>query len=100
MNADLAAAPRSEIDRLQTLEEGQRHRGLLEQLRPAQRRVLELSIDQGMSQQEIAAATRLPLGTVKTHARRGLMRLRELLESAPPRPLHNNTDLAEQGIRP
>ena len=46
--------------------------------------MLELSIDQSMTQQEIAAATRLPLGTVKTHARRGLMRLRELLESAPP----------------
>ena len=57
--------------------------GLLEQLRPEQRQVLELSFDQGMSQQEIAEATRLPLGTVKTHARRGLMRLRQLLETGP-----------------
>ena len=57
--------------------------GLLEQLRPEQRQVLELSFDQGMSQQEIADATRLPLGTVKTHARRGLMRLRQLLETGP-----------------
>jgi RNA polymerase sigma-70 factor (ECF subfamily) len=81
--AEPAAAGRSETDHLETLEEGQRARGLLEQLRPEQRQVLELSFDQGMSQQEIAEATRLPLGTVKTHARRGLMRLRRLLETGP-----------------
>jgi RNA polymerase sigma-70 factor (ECF subfamily) len=79
--AEPAATTRSETDRLETLEEGQQARGLLEQLRPEQRQVLELSFDQGMSQQEIADATRLPLGTVKTHTRRGLMRLRQLLET-------------------
>jgi RNA polymerase sigma factor (sigma-70 family) len=81
--AEPPAAARSESDCLETLEEAQRVRGLLEQLRPEQRQVLELSFDQGMSQQEIAEATRLPLGTVKTHARRGLMRLRQLLETGP-----------------
>ena len=75
--------PRPEADRLETLEEAQHARRLLKQLRPEQRQVLELSFDQGMSQQEIAEATRLPLGTVKTHARRGLMRLRKLLETGP-----------------
>jgi RNA polymerase sigma-70 factor (ECF subfamily) len=79
--AEPTATTRSETDRLETLEEGQQARGLLEQLRPEQRQVLELSFDQGMSQQEIAEATRLPLGTVKTHTRRGLMRLRQLLET-------------------
>ena len=48
-------------------------------LRREERMVLELSFEQGMSQSEIAAATKIPLGTVKTHARRGLNRLRELL---------------------
>ena len=75
------AVARSESDRLETLEEAHRVRGLLEQLRPEQRQVLELSFDEGMSQQEIAETTRLPLGTVKTHTRRGLMRLRQLLET-------------------
>ena len=51
----------------------------MQQLRPEERRVLELSINQGLSQRQIAETTRLPLGTVKTHARRGLIRLRELL---------------------
>jgi RNA polymerase sigma factor (sigma-70 family) len=71
----------SEVERLETAEEGQRARELLTQLRPEQRQVLELSIDDGMSQQEIAETTLLPLGTVKTHTRRGLMRLRQLLET-------------------
>lgn len=48
-------------------------------LRPEQRQVLVLSIIQGMSHQEISDTTGLPLGTVKTHARRGLLRVREFL---------------------
>lgn len=56
---------------------------LLAALRPEERRVLELSLQQGLSQSQIAAATNLPLGTVKTHARRGLMRLRRLLKIEP-----------------
>ncbi len=48
-------------------------------LRPEQQQVLRLSIVQGMSHQEISDATGMPLGTVKTHARRGLTRVREVL---------------------
>jgi RNA polymerase sigma factor (sigma-70 family) len=81
--AEPAVTARSETEHLEELEEGRHARGLLEQLRPEQRQVLELSFDRGMSQQEIAEATRLPLGTVKTHTRRGLMRLRQLLEASP-----------------
>ena len=60
-------------------EEAARARQYMQQLRPEQQQVLELSITHGLSQSQIAEATNLPLGTVKTHARRGLMRLRELL---------------------
>jgi RNA polymerase sigma factor (sigma-70 family) len=48
-------------------------------LRPEQQQVLKLSIVQGMSHQEISEATGMPLGTVKTHARRGLLSVREYL---------------------
>jgi RNA polymerase sigma-70 factor (ECF subfamily) len=48
-------------------------------LRPEEQRVLELSINGGLSQSQIAQELDLPLGTVKTHARRGLIRLREML---------------------
>lgn len=48
-------------------------------LRPEQQQVLQLSIVQGLSHQEIADATGMPLGTVKTHARRGIIQAREFL---------------------
>jgi RNA polymerase sigma-70 factor (ECF subfamily) len=48
-------------------------------LRPEQRRVLQLAINHGATHEQIATSTGMPLGTVKTHARRGLMRLREVL---------------------
>lgn len=51
----------------------------LESLSPEQQRVLRLSIFQGLSHERIARATGIPLGTVKTHARRGLLRVREIL---------------------
>lgn len=52
---------------------------VLEQLRPEQRQVLVLSTVQGMSHGEIAEHTGLPLGTVKAHARRGLLSIRAAL---------------------
>lgn len=52
----------------------------LQQLSHEQQRVLRLSICHGLSHERIAEATGQPLGTVKTHARRGLIRIREILE--------------------
>lgn len=51
----------------------------LNKLRPEQRQVLQLSIYQGLSHQEISSLTGMPIGTVKTHARRGLLQIRENL---------------------
>ena len=48
-------------------------------LAPNVRLCVVLSYQEGMSHGEIAAATDLPLGTVKSHVARGTARLRELL---------------------
>ncbi len=51
----------------------------LDRLSPDQQRVLRLSLFRGLSHELIARSLDMPLGTVKTHARRGLIRLRDLL---------------------
>lgn len=51
----------------------------LSRLRSEQQKVLQLSICHGLSHQEISDATGIPVGTVKTHARRGLIAIREAL---------------------
>ncbi len=53
----------------------------LAQLPPRQRTVVVLRYYQDMSEQEVAAAMRCSVGTVKTQASRGLARLRELTDS-------------------
>jgi RNA polymerase sigma-70 factor (ECF subfamily) len=53
-------------------------------LRPEQRQVIELGLLQGLSHSDIAGVTGMPLGTVKTFMRRGLMAVREKLGLSPP----------------
>jgi RNA polymerase sigma factor (sigma-70 family) len=53
----------------------------LSQLTPERRHLISLAFLQGLSHQEIADVTRLPLGTVKSHVRRALTQLREALEA-------------------
>lgn len=53
------------------------------QLRPEQQQTIRLSIGQGWSHQEISDRTGVPLGTVKTNLRRGLQRLRQIIEGVP-----------------
>lgn len=52
----------------------------LEQLEPADVELLKASFFRGYSHGELAEATGLPLGTVKSRLRRALLRLRDLLE--------------------
>jgi RNA polymerase sigma-70 factor, ECF subfamily len=55
-------------------------RRALDKLDEAQREILLLGIVEGLTHSEIATATGKPLGTVKTQMRRGLIKLRALLE--------------------
>jgi RNA polymerase sigma-70 factor (ECF subfamily) len=54
----------------------------LDALRPPERVCVVLCLREGMSHAEVARATSLPLGTVKSHVARGMAKLRALLEPA------------------
>ncbi len=57
-------------------------REALEALKPDQRRVILMSVVDGLTHSEIATATGLPLGTVKSHIRRGLEQTAQELRAA------------------
>ncbi len=67
--------------KMQTSVEAKQAAEAMRELRPEQQQILQLSIIQGYSHQEISDALKMPLGTVKTHARRGLIEVREIIES-------------------
>lgn len=68
-------------ERLETTDEAAKAAAVLEELPPAQRQVIKLSVYDGLSHSKIADSTGLSLGTVKTHLRRGMMKLRSTLFS-------------------
>jgi RNA polymerase sigma-70 factor (ECF subfamily) len=64
----------------------------LDKLSDPQQRVLRLAIHRGLTHEQIATVTEMPLGTVKTHTRRGLQRVRELLgESTSEKPARSGS---------
>jgi RNA polymerase sigma-70 factor (ECF subfamily) len=75
---DRASESERDLDREWRAEQA---RAVLRELPPAQRRMLELSLVHGKTHDEIARETETPLGTVKSHIRRGLQRARDLLAS-------------------
>jgi RNA polymerase sigma-70 factor, ECF subfamily len=68
------------LDHVTLTEQRQHLRAALDQLPPTEREVLEIAYFQGLSQSEIAAQLGIPLGTVKSRCRQGLIRLRTLLQ--------------------
>lgn len=51
----------------------------IRELSEDQQRVIRMAVLHGLSHERIATATGLPLGTVKTHIRRGLIKVRKIL---------------------
>ena len=68
------------LDGLLELECNARLQVALDQLVPMQRQMLALSFFRDLSHQEISDHTGMPLGTVKSHIRRALEKLRPFLE--------------------
>ena len=76
---ELSEVPLPSPARLEENQDAQRAAKALESLPEERRKVLWLSIHQGLSHREIAEKTGLPVGTVKSHFRRGLTAVRQML---------------------
>jgi RNA polymerase sigma factor (sigma-70 family) len=77
--AETVADRREQIDRSESGEQQGLAQRAFAKLRPEQQQVLTLAIHHGCSHEQIATTTGMPLGTVKTHARRGLIKIRQIL---------------------
>ena len=75
---------------LETQDEAAEVQKVIDQLRPEQRDVLMRTLVGGQTQQEVADSTGMPLGTVKSHARRGLHQVRSMMGLDPVAPSQNN----------
>ena len=72
--SEMDAASRVEIN-----DEAAKARVLLDEFPADQQQVIKLSVYDGLSHSRIAETTGLSLGTVKTHMRRGMLKLRKSL---------------------
>ena len=81
--ADESAGVREALSEVDASEKSQILRDAVGRLSPEQRKVIELAFFGGLTQSEVADRLGEPLGTVKARARRGLMKLKEILGPQP-----------------
>jgi|688.fasta_scaffold91323_3 RNA polymerase sigma-70 factor (ECF subfamily) len=76
----LVEVPERQPDSLEVADEIAKVRNCMEQLSPNAQGVLKLILQDGLSHQEVSISLSLPLGSVKSFARRGLLSLRECVQ--------------------
>jgi RNA polymerase sigma-70 factor (ECF subfamily) len=81
--ADESAGVREALSGVDAGEKSQILRDAVGRLSPEQRKVIELAFFGGLTQSEVADRLGEPLGTIKARARRGLMKLKEILGEKP-----------------
>jgi RNA polymerase sigma-70 factor (ECF subfamily) len=74
-----AGADDAGLEAVDTRDEVRRASAALDLLKPEQRRLILMSVVEGLTHEEIATSTGLPLGTIKSHIRRGLDRAAQFL---------------------
>lgn len=79
-SAEVEMPHHTEIDAAELSEEARKAAACMEKLPEEHRRVLAMTIQDGRSQSSIAELLKLPLGTVKSYARRGLLRVRDCMK--------------------
>jgi len=72
---------RSSFDAVDLLEKGKLVAEAMRKLPPEQREALDLAFFSGLTQSEIAEHLKEPLGTIKARIRRGMLKLKSLLDS-------------------
>ncbi|MFG0259803.1 MAG: RNA polymerase sigma factor [Phycisphaerales bacterium JB041] len=83
---DVASPKPQQTDSGELTEESRAASEVLERLSEAQQTAIRMAVLHGLTHEEVAQATGMPLGTVKTHIRRGLIKMREMLAAAGPQP--------------
>ncbi len=77
--ADLLAMPSRDDLRMESATDAKVANQVIQELPEERRKVLSLAIYEGLTHDQIVNETGLPLGTVKSHIRRGLLSVREKL---------------------
>lgn len=75
-------APSAEAE-VEVNDEAARASALIRTLKPQQQKIIKMAVYYGCTHRDIAEELDLPLGTVKTHLRRGLLQIRGAMQQAP-----------------